>query len=155
MKERSERLQPDLTQAFHMSIRHKYPRLSSPSKFLQLAVKTRHFPSHHLILFINHCSALPTHPATPTHPEHKTHLAKPLPIQPFITRDRFPILTEQGPAINKFIFHHLDADGFPQEPRVTEVSLTDTVKVFKYIKKKSLDELSKPIVLLLSGYLKR
>lgn len=116
-KREVERLQSDLTQAFHVSFRHKYLSLASPSKSLQLAVKMRHFPSHHLIFFISHCSALPTHPPIPTHPEDKTHLAKPLPIQPFITGDRFPILTEQAPAINEFIFRHLDADGFPQEPQ--------------------------------------
>lgn len=112
-----ERLQSDLTQAFHVSFRHKDLSLASPSTSLQLAVKMRHFHSHYLILFISHCSALPTHPPIPTHPEDKTYLAKPLPIQPFITRDRFPILTEQVLAINEFIFHHLDADGFPQEPQ--------------------------------------
>lgn len=95
-------------QLFHSSFRHHYLSLAGPPKSLQLAGKMRRF-SH--LSFINHC------PPSPAHPQDKAHLAEPLPTQPFITRDRYPILTKQGPAINEFIFHHLKADGFPQEPR--------------------------------------
>lgn len=92
-----------------------YSSGTSPSKSLQFVVKMRRSqapldPLHQVLL----CTA---HPPIPAHPQDKTRLAKPLPIQPFITRDRFPILTEQAPAINEFIFHHLDADGFLQEPQ--------------------------------------